>query len=100
LHLISVTSKITLFDEYRIESRGNNEIYLEIGLESLSKALRSAEMAGTTGRDSEAGVKLSKKNDKAVLVFDIVGQASRSPTLRHRYRTQAADLVHHGDIIG
>jgi hypothetical protein len=34
-------------------------------------------MAGTTGRDSEAGVKLSKKNDKAVLVFDIVGQASR-----------------------
>lgn len=72
-----VASKVTLFDEYRIESRGNNEIYLEIGLEPLSKALRSAEMAGTTGRDSEAGVKLSKKNDKAVLVFDIVGQASR-----------------------
>ena len=46
-------------------------------MEPLSKALRSAEMAGTTGRDSEAGMKLSKKNDKAVLVFDIVGQASR-----------------------
>ncbi|KAH8081492.1 checkpoint protein Hus1/Mec3 [Filobasidium floriforme] len=67
---------VTLFDEYRIESRGNNEIYLEIGLEPLSKALRSAEMVGTTGRDSEAGVKLSKKNDKAVLVFDIVGQGN------------------------
>jgi hypothetical protein len=47
---------------------------LETGLEALSKALRSAETAAASGRDSEAGVKLSKKNDRAVLVFDIIGQ--------------------------
>ena len=86
--LTDTLPKTTLFDEYRIESRGNNEIYLEVSLEALSKALRSAESAAASGRDSEASVKLSKKNDRAVLVFDIVGQVS----LLTRY-TSSAELI-------
>ncbi|KAI5451232.1 Checkpoint protein hus1 [Naganishia albida] len=77
----------TLFDQYRIESRQNNEIHLDLNIESFAKALRSAEAAlessgsargfgwGDNDADAEGGtgviMKLAKKNDKAVLVFEI-----------------------------
>lgn len=88
----------TLFDQYRIESRQNNEIHLDLNIESFAKALRSAEAAlessggargfgwGDNDVDAEGGtgviLKLAKKNDKAVLVFEIkayVGDGSRTP---------------------
>ncbi|KAJ9111846.1 hypothetical protein QFC20_002433 [Naganishia adeliensis] len=77
----------TLFDQYRIESRQNNEIHLDLNIESFAKALRSAEAAlessgsargfgwGDNDAEAEGGtgviMKLAKKNDKAVLVFEI-----------------------------
>ena len=36
----------TLFKDYRIESNNNNEIWLEISLDSLLKILRSADNSG------------------------------------------------------
>lgn len=39
------TPQETLFDEYRIESKNNNEIAFEIQLENLLKALQSAQLA-------------------------------------------------------
>lgn len=35
----------TLFDEYRIESKNNNEIAFEISLDNLLKALKSGQLA-------------------------------------------------------
>lgn len=89
----------TLFDEYRIESRSNNEIYLElISLDALGKALRSAEAAGAgsthnshrsleTLTDAEVYVKLGKKNNKAVLIFEIKGNVS------HRNSSPSSSLL-------
>ncbi|KAJ9110835.1 hypothetical protein QFC19_001344 [Naganishia cerealis] len=77
----------TLFEQYRIESRQHNEIHLELNIESFAKALRSAEAAlessgsargfgwGDNDVEAEGGtgviMKLAKKNDRAVLVFEI-----------------------------
>jgi hypothetical protein len=89
-HLICLQS--TLFDQYRIESRQNNEIHLDLNIESFAKALRSAEAAlessgsargfgwGDNDAEAEGGtgviMKLAKKNDKAVLVFEIKAYVS------------------------
>ncbi|KAJ9101235.1 hypothetical protein QFC21_003454 [Naganishia friedmannii] len=81
----------TLFEQYRIESRQANEIHLELSIDSLTKALRSAEAAvesssaarggawGDAGEGEDGAgmggsgvvMKLAKKNDRAVLVFEI-----------------------------
>ncbi|GHJ87485.1 hypothetical protein NliqN6_3887 [Naganishia liquefaciens] len=78
----------TLFDQYRIESRQSNEIHLDLAIEPFAKALRSAEAALESSggarafgwgdhadAEAEGGtgciMKLAKKNDKAVLVFEI-----------------------------
>jgi hypothetical protein len=82
----------TLFGQYQIESRQNNEIHLGLNIESFAKALRSAEAAleasgsargfvwGDNGAEAEGGtgviMELAKKNDKAVLVFEIKAYVS------------------------
>lgn len=44
------SGQATLFEDYRIESRSENQIYLEVALDALGKALRSAEAAGVCPR--------------------------------------------------
>ena len=41
--ILLIFRKNTLFDDYKIESNSANEIWLEINLDSLLKALRSAD---------------------------------------------------------
>ena len=86
----------TLFDQYRIESRQSNEIHLDLAIEPFAKALRSAEAALESSggarafgwgdhadAEAEGGtgciMKLAKKNDKAVLVFEIKAYVSSRP---------------------
>ncbi|KAH9838729.1 cell cycle checkpoint [Rhodofomes roseus] len=75
---IQVWSQIkvsSLFTDYRIQSNANNEIYLGLPTEAMTSALKSA--AAPTGQqaafsaDAEVVMKLMKKNDVAVLTFEI-----------------------------
>ena len=58
-------SQSSLFSDYRIQSNANNEISMEIPTEPLCQALRSAQAS------ADVVVKLAKKNDRAVLTFDV-----------------------------
>ncbi|KIY72138.1 cell cycle checkpoint [Cylindrobasidium torrendii FP15055 ss-10] len=77
---IQVWSQIkvdSLFSGYRIQSNANNEITLTLSAEALMSALRSAALSSTGANSSytteEIIMKLAKKNDQAVLSFEING---------------------------
>ncbi|KAG5463643.1 MAG: checkpoint protein Hus1/Mec3 [Olpidium bornovanus] len=55
----------SLFDDFRIESASRNEIYLEVQVEFLVRALRSAQSA------AETVMRLTKKDGSPVLSFGI-----------------------------
>lgn len=66
----------SLFVEYRIQSNTNNQITLSMSSEALLTTLRSAcTPSNNTGliTDAEVVMKLAKKNDQAVLTFEILG---------------------------
>jgi len=68
----------TMFTDYRIQSNANNHITLTLSTEALLAALRSAvSPISQSSREVEAEVvaKLAKKNDTAVLSFEIIGQS-------------------------
>lgn len=60
----------SFFEEYRIESRSNNEIPMLINIPNLVRALRSSERAHKTI------IKLTKKNERAFLTFEITENVS------------------------
>jgi len=62
----------TLFTDYRIQSNSNNEITMRIGSEALLQALKSALTS------PEVILKLAKKNDIALLSFDITIQTRQN----------------------
>ncbi|WVR03258.1 hypothetical protein IAU60_000249 [Kwoniella sp. DSM 27419] len=75
----------TLFDNFKIESNANNEIWLEVNLESLLKVLRSADSSvGGIGEsrqsaaltDSDVTLKLNKKGNQPIWAFEIRGQTA------------------------
>jgi HUS1 checkpoint protein len=69
----------SIFTDYRIQSNANNEITMALSSEALLAALRSATSSSTTTtayQTDEIVMKLAKKNDRAVLKFDIVGTTS------------------------
>ncbi|GBE90087.1 Checkpoint protein [Sparassis crispa] len=80
---IQVWSQIkvpSLFTDYRIQSNAQNEITLTLSSEALLSALRSASPSGSQGAssssfasDAEVVMKLAKKNDQAVLNFEMAG---------------------------
>jgi HUS1 checkpoint protein len=66
----------SIFNDYRIQSNANNEITMAISSEALLAALRSASTSSTSSTAYQADeivMKLAKKNDRAVLKFEIMG---------------------------
>jgi HUS1 checkpoint protein len=63
----------SIFTAYRIQSNAENEITVSLSSEALLAALQSAAPPSTYEAE-EVVVKLAKKNDKAVLSFEISGQ--------------------------
>lgn len=57
--------KISLFEEYKIESINNNEISFEINLDHLQRALKSGQYA------QEVILKLTKKNGQPFLSMSV-----------------------------
>lgn len=69
----------SIFADYRIQSNADNEITLAISSEALLGALRSASASSTSStayQAEEIVMKLAKKNDRAVLKFEIIGTTS------------------------
>ena len=72
----------SLFSDYRIQSNANNEITFLISPEALLLALRSAWNPASLDSTPETVMKLAKKNDQAVLSFDISGSMSSGRSVR------------------
>jgi len=72
----------SLFRDYRIQSNSNNEITFLISPEALLLALRSAWNPSSLESTPETVMKLAKKNDQAVLSFDISGSMSSGRLVR------------------
>ena len=72
----------SLFSDYRIQSNANNEITFLISPEALLLALRSAWNPTSLDSTPETVMKLAKKNDQAVLSFDISGSMSSGRSVR------------------
>lgn len=84
----------SLFGNYRIQSNSENTITVTLAPEALLAALRSAaapSTSSTSGYETEEVVmKLAKKNDQAVLSFDITGlsRAGRRMRVTHDVRIE------------
>ncbi|CAL1715890.1 unnamed protein product [Somion occarium] len=67
----------SLFTEYRIQSNANNQITFSLSTDALLVALRSASSYSSSSATSGADIvmKLAKKQDQAVLTFEISGQS-------------------------
>ncbi|ESK85808.1 checkpoint clamp complex protein hus1 [Moniliophthora roreri MCA 2997] len=65
-----------IFTEYRIQSNSNNEITVAVTAEAFAAALKSASgsaiNASSSHETDEVVMKLAKKNDNAVLSFEII----------------------------
>ena len=72
----------SLFSDYRIQSNSGNEITVLISPEALLLALRSAWNPASLDSTPETVMKLAKKNDQAVLSFDISGSMSSGRMVR------------------
>ncbi|KAF8149076.1 checkpoint protein Hus1/Mec3 [Crassisporium funariophilum] len=100
---IQVWSQIkvdSLFTNYRIQSNANNEITMALASEALLGALRSASTSSnsTSSFDTEEVVmKLAKKNDQALLTFDISGQTRIGHKLRVAHDVKI-EVMKPGDV--
>jgi hypothetical protein len=72
----------SIFSDYRIQSNSNNEITFLISPEALLLALRSAWNPASLDSTPETVMKLAKKNDHAVLSFEISGSISSARMVR------------------
>lgn len=63
----------SIFTSYRIQSNASNEITLSLSSEALLAALRSASSSASSHETEDVVMKLAKKNDQAVLSFEISG---------------------------
>lgn len=75
----------SLFENYRIQSNANNEITMALSSEALLGALRSATASSSASSSFDAEevvMKLAKKNDQALLSFEISGQSRVGNRLR------------------
>jgi len=88
----------SLFDNYRIQSNDHNEITVALGSEALLGALRSASTSAASGSSfntEEIVMKLARKNDQALLSFEIYGQTRVGNKMRvaHDVRIQVMKPV-------
>lgn len=75
----------SIFTNYRIQSNSNNEITVLLASEALLGALKSAAASSAnsaTFDSDDAVVKLAKKDEHAVLTFEISGQTRVGHKLR------------------
>ncbi|KAJ7651305.1 checkpoint protein Hus1/Mec3 [Roridomyces roridus] len=84
---IQVWSQIkvdSLFTSYRIQSCADNVITMALASEALLAALRSASQPpkGSAYETEEIIMKLAKKNDHAVLTFEIIGMSRQGRKMR------------------
>ena len=65
----------SIFTNYRIQSNANNEITMVLPSEALLAALKSASASSPTSsfETEEVVMRLAKKNDQALLSFEISG---------------------------
>ena len=103
IYLPSTVKAVSLFVDYRIQSNANNQITLTLSSEALSTTLRSAcspsntsssisnaevvmkwvpESESSTNTFSWCYVRLAKKNDQAVLSFEITGSSRNGRRIR------------------
>lgn len=76
----------SVFDEYKIESKSNNEIGLLVSIQNLSRAIKSGERA------MRIVIKLTKKNGRAFLTFEIsetVGITQEVPVMLQSLKSLA-----------
>ncbi|KAH8094491.1 cell cycle checkpoint [Cristinia sonorae] len=73
-----------LFTDYKIQSNAGNVITMTLATEALHAALRSAAAPSVGGPLSETDItmKLAKKNDQAVLSFEILGTSRSGKHMR------------------
>lgn len=79
---ISQIKVASLFTDYRIQSNAENEITLSISPEALLLALKSAANPPPLSSPPEIVMKLAKKNDQAVLSFEISGAMASGRKVR------------------
>ncbi|KAF4613723.1 hypothetical protein D9613_008149 [Agrocybe pediades] len=75
----------SLFDNYRIQSNANNQITMSLTCDALLGALKSASASttsSTTFDAEEVVMKLAKKDDQALLSFEIPGQTRNGQRVR------------------
>ena len=81
----------SIFTAYRIQSNANNQITLSLSSEALLAALRSASSPASSSYETEEVImKLAKKNDQAVLSFEISGMTrlGRRVSVSHDVRIE------------
>jgi hypothetical protein len=61
----------SLFTDYRIQSNANNEITMNIATEPLLAVLRGSSSSNASVEHSEMVMKLAKKDDRAMLQFEV-----------------------------
>lgn len=96
----------SIFNNYRIQSNSNNEITVNLTCEALMGALRSVSTSSGTSNSAsgssyetdEVIIKLAKKNDQAVLNFEITGttRVGRKVRIGHDVKIEVmkpADVV-------
>jgi HUS1 checkpoint protein len=101
MHLIfrdSVVKVDTMFTSYRIQSNANNAITLTLSAEALLSALRSSSSSASSSSVAaaiipsydadEVVMKLAKKNEQAVLSFEMYGisRSGRKVRVAHDVR--------------
>ncbi|KDQ24948.1 hypothetical protein PLEOSDRAFT_1067649 [Pleurotus ostreatus PC15] len=78
----SVIKVDSVFTNYRIQSNANNEITVLLSAEALLSALKSASTTAETADGDDVVLKLAKKNDQAVLCFEINGTTRLGKSMR------------------
>ncbi|EIN08739.1 cell cycle checkpoint [Punctularia strigosozonata HHB-11173 SS5] len=75
----------SIFTDYRIQSNSNNEITMSIATEPLLAVLRGVSSSIASMDHNDIVMKLAKKDDRAVLQFEIAGfsRSAKSITLAH-----------------
>ncbi len=72
----------SIFTNYRIQSNANNEITMLLTAEALLSALKSASTTAETADSDDVVLKLAKKNDQAILCFEINGTTRLGKSMR------------------
>ncbi|KXN88314.1 Checkpoint protein hus1 [Leucoagaricus sp. SymC.cos] len=88
----------SIFTDYRIQSNSGNEITMSLPSDALLASLRSASTPSTSGtayQTEETVMKLAKKNEHAVLKFEIIGTTSAGRRVKVSHDVQVVVMKPH-----